>query len=388
MDSVEITSALMRCPSITPVDAGALGVLEGYLKKLGFSCTVLRFSGNGSDEVTNLYARLGTDSPNFCYAGHTDVVPVGDPKSWQYPPFDAVMENGVLHGRGAVDMKGAIGAFVSAVERYLRMLKSEGTKNSGSISLLITGDEEGAGINGTRKVLEWLKEKGEVLDHCLVGEPTNPDRVGEMLKIGRRGSLNAFIKLIGKQGHVAYPEKALNPVSRLANLLQEITNHKFDEGTPRFEPSNLEVTSVDVGNLATNVIPGEVTIRLNIRFNDNHTGSQLGSWLREVCQKHAGNHKLSVDISGEAFVTVEDGYTKLVRDSVKEVTGGSPVLSTSGGTSDARFIKDVCPVVEFGLISRTMHRTDECISIRELERLSDVYTAILRNYFSAGCQAR
>ena len=388
MDLVKITSALMRCPSITPVDAGALGLLEGYLKKLGFSCTVLRFSGDGSAEVTNLYARLGTESPNFCYAGHTDVVPVGDPKDWQHPPFDAVVQNGFLHGRGAVDMKGAIGAFVVAVERYLRLLESEGRKNPGSISFLITGDEEGVGINGTRKVLEWLKERGEILDHCLVGEPTNPEKVGDMVKIGRRGSLNAVIQLIGKQGHVAYPDKALNPLSRMGNLLDKITGYKFDEGTPRFEPSNLEITSVDVGNMATNVIPGEATIRLNIRFNDNHTSKQLASWLREVCQKYAGSHKLSVDVSGEAFVTAADDYAELVVDAINEVTGSKPALSTSGGTSDARFIKDVCPVVEFGLISQTMHRTDECVSIGELERLSDVYTAILHNYFCPGRQTK
>jgi len=378
----------MRCPSVTPVDAGALGVLESYLKKLGFSCTVLRFSGDGSEEVTNLYARLGNESPNFCYAGHTDVVPVGDLKNWQYPPFDAVVQNGFLHGRGAVDMKGAIGAFVFAVQQHLQMLKSEGMKNPGSISLLITGDEEGAGINGTRKVLEWLKEKGEILDHCLVGEPTNPDKVGDMVKVGRRGSLNAVIRLIGKQGHVAYPEKALNPVARIGNFLTKIAEHEFDEGTPHFEPSNLEITSIDVGNMATNVIPGEVTIRLNIRFNDSHTGNQLGSWLSEVCEKHAGNHKLSIHVSGEAFVTIAGDYAELIGNSIKEVTGRNPVLSTSGGTSDARFIKDVCPVVEFGLISETMHRTDECVSIRELERLSDVYAAILRNYFSSGRQAK
>ncbi len=384
MDSVEITSALMRCPSITPLDAGALGVLERYLEKLGFSCTMLRFSGDGSEEVTNLYARLGTESPNFCYAGHTDVVPVGDLKDWQYPPFDAVVQDGVLYGRGAVDMKGAIGAFVVAVEKYLRRLESVGTQNPGSISLLITGDEEGTGINGTRKVLKWLKERREVLDHCLVGEPTNPNQVGDMVKIGRRGSLNAIIKLLGKQGHVAYPEKALNPVSRVGKLLKAITEHKFDEGTSRFDPSNLEVTSIDVGNMATNVIPGAVTIRLNIRFNDEHTGNQLTSWLREVCHEYAGNHKLSVDISGEAFVTAAGDYAELVGESIREVTGRKPVLSTSGGTSDARFIKDVCPVVEFGLISQTMHRTDECVSISELESLSDVYTAILCNYFDSG----
>ena len=388
MDLLEVTSALMRCPSVTPVDAGALGVLEGYLKKLGFSCTVLRFSGDGSEEVANLYARLGAESPNLCYAGHTDVVPAGDPKDWQYPPFDAIVRNGVLHGRGAVDMKGAIGAFVVAVERYLRMLKSEGTTNPGSISLLITGDEEGVGINGTRKVLEWLKEKGEVLDHCLVGEPTNPGKVGDMVKIGRRGSLNAVIRLIGKQGHVAYPEKALNPLSRLVALLEKLTEHKLDEGAPNFEPSNLEITSIDVGNMATNVIPGEVLIRLNIRFNDNHTGDELAAWLTEVCQNYAGNYKLSFDVSGEAFVTVAEDYAELVKQSIKEVTGNSPVLSTSGGTSDARFIKDVCPVVEFGLISQTMHQTDECVAVRELECLSDVYAAILRNYFSAGRGAK
>ena len=386
VDLVEITRALMKCPSITPVDAGALDVLKECLEGLGFTCIIIPFSGDGDGEVKNLYARLGTSPPNFCYAGHTDVVPVGNETDWQYPPFDAVVKNGFVHGRGAVDMKGAIAAFLVAVERYIKKIKSGDRIKTGSISLLITGDEEGKGINGTKKVLQWLDQNGEILDHCLVGEPTNPNQVGDMVKIGRRGSLNATITLIGVQGHVAYPEKAKNPLARVGNLLRELDGYDFDDRTANFEPSNLEITSIDAGNMATNIIPSEVTIRLNIRFNDCHTGNELEGWLRDICRKHSGDHAISVDISGEAFVATTNVYVKLVAGAIQEVVGVLPELSTSGGTSDARFIKDVCPVVEFGLISQTMHRTDECISIRELERLSDVYFAILERYFRNGPQ--
>ena len=381
MELIEITRALIKCPSITPVDAGALGVLQDRLEGLGFTCTVLPFTGDGDGDVKNLYARLGTSAPNFCYAGHTDVVPVGNTVHWQYPPFDAVVENGFIYGRGAVDMKGGIAAFVVAVEKYI---KNMGGLQTGSISFLITGDEEGKGINGTKKVLQWLEENGEVLDHCLVGEPTNPGQIGDMVKVGRRGSLNALITLVGVQGHVAYPEKASNPVNRLGNLLCELDGHNFDGGTATFSPTNLEITSIDVGNMATNVIPSEVTIRLNIRFNDCHTGKELETWLRNICSNHAGNHSISVDISGEPFIATADHYTELIVAAIQEVTGRVPELSTSGGTSDARFIKDVCPVVEFGLISQTMHRIDECIAIEELERLSDVYYTILKHYFRDG----
>ena len=384
LDLVEVTRALIRCPSITPKDAGALDVVNDALDSLGFNCNILTFSDGGGGEVRNLYARLGTSRPNFCYAGHTDVVPVGKLDEWSYPPFDAVLRNGFIHGRGAVDMKGAIGAFIIAVERFLSALSSEELQQAGSVSLLITGDEEGVAINGTQKVLKWLEQEGETLDHCLVGEPTNPGKVGEMVKIGRRGSLNAVITLVGVQGHVAYPEKANNPLARIGGLLRELTGHHFDNGTPRFDPSNLEITSVDVGNMATNIIPGEAVIRLNIRFNDVYTGDELESWLRQICREHAGDHDISVRISGEAFVSNDDDYSKLVSNAISEVTGTVPILSTSGGTSDARFIKDVCPVIEFGLISQTMHRSDECVPIRELELLSDVYVAILRRYFDLG----
>ena len=336
--TLEFAQELIRCRSLTPDDAGCQALIARRLSSAGFSAESMVFG-----EVTNLWARRGSGGPVFCFAGHTDVVPVGNETDWQYPPFDAVVENGFVHGRGAVDMKGAIAAFLVAVERYIKKIKPADRIKTGSISLLITGDEEGKGINGTKKVLQWLEQNGEILDHCLVGEPTNPSQVGDMIKIGRRGSLNATITLIGVQGHVAYPEKAKNPLARVGNFLRELDGRDLDNGTSNFEPSNLEITSIDAGNMATNIIPSEVTIRLNIRFNDCHTGKELEGWLRDICRKHSGDHAINVDISGEAFVATTNGYVELVAGAIQEVVGALPTLSTSGGTSDARFIKDVCP---------------------------------------------
>jgi len=378
---VELTQSLIKCPSVTPADAGALDVLQGVLETLGFVCYRLPFRENNTGPVDNLYARLGSGSPNFCYAGHTDVVPPGDIADWSYAPFEASVEDGVIYGRGAVDMKGAIAAFVVAVKKFLDCLSDDNRTLSGSISLLITGDEEGAAINGTKKVLGWLHEHGETLDHCLVGEPTNHAELGDMVKIGRRGSLNAEITVNGVQGHVAYPEAATNPIRGLTTILSALQSHSFDDGTENFQTSNLEVTSVDVGNEATNVIPAYASARVNIRFGDGQDSSSLSHWIRNLCDTYAKDYNLDVHISGEAFLTPPGAFTRIVSSAVEEVSGTMPTLSTSGGTSDARFIKDICPVVEFGLVGRTMHKVDECVSISDLDMLSGVYRSVLERYF-------
>lgn len=381
IEIVELTQSLIKCPSVTPADAGALDVLQGALETLGFVCYRLPFREDNTGTVDNLYARLGSGGPNFCYAGHTDVVPPGDIADWSYAPFEASVEDGFIYGRGAVDMKGAIAAFVVATKKFLDCLSDDNRTLSGSISLLITGDEEGAAINGTKKVLGWLHEHGETLDHCLVGEPTNRAELGDMVKIGRRGSLNAEITVKGVQGHVAYPEAATNPIRGLTTILSALQSHSFDDGTEEFQTSNLEVTSVDVGNEATNVIPACASARVNIRFGDRQDGSSLSHWIRNLCDAYAKDYNLDVRISGEAFLTPRGAFTEIVSNAVAEVSGTMPTLSTSGGTSDARFIKDICPVVEFGLVGRTMHKVDECVAISDLEMLSDVYLSVLERYF-------
>lgn len=376
---LELARALIRCPSVTPADAGALDALEAALKALGFTCSRLRFEEPGTEPVDNLYARRGDGAPNFCFAGHTDVVPVGDEAAWSARPFEASVKDGTLSGRGATDMKGAIAAFVAAVARYL----AEHPKGpNGSISLLITGDEEGPAINGTRKVLEWLKERGETLDACLVGEPTNPGALGEMIKIGRRGSLNARLRVFGTQGHTAYPHLADNPLPRLVAMLNRIAGAKLDDGTEHFQPSNVEIASIDVGNPAANVIPAEGRATINIRFNDRHTSASLITWLREQFDAVGGRYDLDVHVTGEAFLTPPGPLSDLVASAVKQATGKTPELSTTGGTSDARFIKDHCPVAEFGLISQTMHKTDERIAVSDLEALTEIYKKVLDGYFA------
>ncbi|RMF07936.1 MAG: succinyl-diaminopimelate desuccinylase [Alphaproteobacteria bacterium] len=378
VDAVALAQALIRCPSVTPMDAGALDVLQGVLEGLGFTCRRLPFDDDGAERVDNLYARLGREAPHFCYAGHTDVVPVGAREQWSVDPFEGAIRDGVLYGRGAADMKGAIACFVAALSAYL---KDHDGQVPGSVSLLITGDEEGVAINGTRKVLDWLKSQGEVIDACLVGEPTNPDALGDMIKIGRRGSLNARITVHGTGGHVAYPHLADNPVPRMVEILRLLTSRVLDEGTEHFQPSNLEITSVDVGNDATNVIPAKVTARLNIRFNDRHTGEDLVRWIRETCESVGGRFDLETHISGEPFLTPPGLLSGLVAGAVERVTGRSPALSTSGGTSDARFIKDACPVVEFGLVGKTMHKVDERVALADLETLTRIYREILDGFF-------
>lgn len=372
-DPVAVAQALIRCPSVTPVDAGALDVLEGLLTELGFACHRLRFEDPGSEPVDNLYARLGTARPNLCFAGHTDVVPAGDLGGWSSAPFAGAIRDGVLYGRGAVDMKGGIAAFVAAVAQHL---KQHG-QPAGSISFLITGDEEGIAINGTRKVLDWLKARGEVLDACIVGEPTNPDGIGDAIKIGRRGSLNARLTVEGVQGHVAYPHLADNPLPRLARMLAALTATPLDSGTAHFEPSSLSLTTIDVGNPAVNLIPARGTAGFNIRFNDAHTPESLEAWLRARLDSVSRDYRLDLALSGVSFVTQPGPLTELVAAAIAGVTGSRPEFSTSGGTSDARFIKDHCPVIEFGLTNRTMHKVDEHVPVADLLRLTEIYRAIL-----------
>ena len=379
MDPINLSQALIRCPSVTLTDAGVINVLSKELKKLGFTCHHLPFATNGTPEVLNLYARIGEGSPNFCFAGHTDVVPVGEATDWSVDPFAAEIKDGRLYGRGASDMKPAIAAFVAASARFL---EDRGNTLPGSISLLITGDEEGMATNGTSKVLNWLTERGEILDGCLVGEPTNPENLGEMIKIGRRGSISVSIIVKGVSGHVAYPQLANNPIHRLMKMLTSIIDLPLDNGTKHFPPSVPVVTSFDVNNLVTNVIPAEATAKLNIRFNDLHTGESLENLLRERFDAIGGDYEMLVRISGEAFLTPPGRLSALVTDAVQMVTGLTPELSTTGGTSDARFIKDHCPVCEFGLINETAHKVDEAVRIKDIHKLTDVYYSVLDGFFS------
>ncbi len=366
-EALPLARALIRAQSVTPDDGGAQRVLSEALTALGFSVTHLRFGA-----TPNLFARRGAGRPHFCFAGHTDVVPPGD-AGWSVPPFAAEVRDGVLFGRGACDMKGAIACFVSALASCGRA--------PGSVSLLITGDEEGAATHGTARVLEWMEANRAIPDFCLVGEPTNPDALGEVIKVGRRGSLNAHIVVDGVQGHVAYPGRADNPVHRLLRSLSELTQARLDEGSEWFEPSSLQVTSIDVGNPAANVIPPRAEALLNIRFNDRHRGETLRRWLERVCAAHAPGARIEVRISGEAFLTAPDRdaapFIAALRRAVQSETGRTPRLDTGGGTSDARFISRYCPVAEFGLVGATMHKADECVSLPDLERLTAIYRVFL-----------
>jgi succinyl-diaminopimelate desuccinylase len=380
IDPVELARDLIRCPSVTPAEAGALDVLQGALERLGFTCHRLRFSAPGTPDVDNLYARIGRDDgPNFCFAGHIDVVPAGDRAGWSADPFGGELRDGQLFGRGAADMKGAIAAFVAAAARFIAGHRRE---LPGAISLLITGDEEGPAINGTKPVLEWLRARGERLDACLVGEPTNPTRLGEMIKIGRRGSLTGRLTVHGVQGHVAYPHLADNPVHRLIKMLTRVTERPLDDGTAHFQPSTLQVSTVDVGNSATNVIPGEARACFNIRFNDRHSGKSLEQWLRREFDAVGGDYELTIGVSGESFLTPPGPLSDLVARAVERIAGVTPELSTAGGTSDARFIKDYCPVAEFGLAGATMHKVDERVPVADILTLTEIYTAVLDGYFA------
>ena len=379
IDPVELTQALIQRPSVTPVDAGALGVLEDALKPLGFDCHRLAYSQDGTPDVDNLYARIGTTGPNLCFAGHTDVVPVGDEAAWTHPPFGAEIHDGVLFGRGAVDMKAAIACFASAAARYLGEQKDTFT---GSISFLITGDEEGPAINGTIKMLDWMGANGQSMDACIVGEPTNTDTLGETIKIGRRGSLTGYITQHGTQGHVAYPQHADNPVPKLVKLLSALSAQPLDHGTEHFQPSNLEITSVDVGNTATNVIPNSARAVFNVRFNDTFSPETLKAHLTEVLKVAGDNFDLEFSVSGESFLTPPGLLSDVMSRAVTKITGLTPELSTSGGTSDARFIKDHAAVAEFGLMNQTAHKVDECATVNSIRMLADIYYEMIGGYFA------
>jgi succinyl-diaminopimelate desuccinylase len=377
-DPVALAQSLIRCPSVTPEDNGALDVVAAALTHLGFACHRLRFEEPDTAPVDNLYARLGDGEPNLAFAGHTDVVPPGDLGAWRVPPFAGEVQGGELYGRGAVDMKGAIACFIAASARFL-----ERHRPAGSICLVITGDEEGPAINGTRKVLAWLKERGEMLDACLVGEPTNPTRLGEMVKIGRRGSLTGHLTVSGVQGHAAYPERADNPIPKLLAMLQILSSEPLDGGSEHFQPSELVITSVDVGNPASNVIPGAARAAFNVRFNDRHTARTLEARLRARLDTVGTEYRLETSGGSEAFLTTPGAFTDLLEALIERELGVLPELSTTGGTSDARFIKEVCPVVEFGLVGETIHQVNERVAITDLEALTRVYQALIESYVRA-----
>jgi succinyl-diaminopimelate desuccinylase len=370
-DPLPLAQALIRCASVTPADAGAQDVLASALERLGFKVHRLRHG-----VIENLFARLGDAAPHICFAGHTDVVPIGA-ATWRFDPFGAEVHDGVLYGRGACDMKGGIAAFVAAVAQHLSSGHLSSGPPRGSISLLITGDEEADAVDGTVRVLEWMAEHQQIPDFCIVGEPTCPVRLGDMIKIGRRGSLNAKITVHGTQGHVAYPHRADNPVHRLIRAAAALTAAPLDAGTEWFEPSSLQFTSLDVGNTATNVIPVAARAALNIRFNDRHTGASLSAWLRAVLAQHAERFDLDISISGESFVTQPGGAVEALRKAVATASGVDPKLDTGGGTSDARFISRYCPVAEFGLVGSSMHQADERVPVAELRQLSEIYRAAL-----------
>ena len=375
IDPVALTQALIRRPSVTPADAGAMDIVEQAASGLGFSCRRMKFG-----EIENLYARLGTTRPNLCFAGHTDVVPVGDAAAWTQGAFEAEIIDGVLVGRGAVDMKGAIAAYIAAAAKAIAA-----GEVTGSLSFLITGDEEGVALDGTRKVVEALLAEGEAVDHCVVGEPTSAQIFGDMVKVGRRGSINADIVVEGVQGHVAYPHRAANPARVLIPLLERLQARVLDDGYPEFQPSNLEVTLIEMPNTATNIIPSTARARLNIRFNPAHQGQELANWIAAEAAAASEGTKCKVtvtpQISGEAFLTQPGPFTEVVAAAVADVTMHAPELSTSGGTSDARFIRALCPVVEVGLVGTTMHQVDERTPVAEIEQLQAVYERLIGRYF-------
>ncbi|MHC4040287.1 succinyl-diaminopimelate desuccinylase [Bradyrhizobium sp. 23AC] len=386
-DALSIARDLIRCPSVTPEDAGALGVLEKALTAAGFACRRVTFSEPGTADVDNLYARIGTEGPHITFAGHTDVVPPGDESAWSVGAFSGEVKDGVLHGRGAVDMKGGIACSVAAVLEHLAANDGKPRNDGkGSISFLITGDEEDVSINGTIKLLKWTAERGEKFDHCVLGEPSNVETLGDTIKVGRRGSQSGTLYVDGVQGHVAYPHRASNPVPDISRLIVAISDEPLDHGSAQFQASNLEFTSVDVGNKANNVIPGEARAKFNIRYNDNHTQASLRELVETRLTKACGN-RIKARIVWEpsnsnVFVTKPGPFTDLAVSAIEEVTGRKPELSTSGGTSDARFISSYCPVIEFGLVGQTMHQVDERVPVKDLEKLTQVYRGILTRYFA------
>jgi succinyl-diaminopimelate desuccinylase len=380
IDPVALAQALIRCPSVTPAEAGALDLLERNLAGLGFRCWRLAFQAPGTDKVDNLYARWGDGAGKaLAFAGHSDVVPPGEAGAWRGGPFAAEIRDGCLWGRGAADMKTAIACFAGAVERFLAR---RGKGFDGRIALLITGDEEGPSINGTKPMLAWMKDQGERLDGCLVGEPTNAEALGDMIKIGRRGSMTGRLTVHGVQGHSAYPHLADNPVHHLIRMLEAITRAPLDAGTAHFQPSTLQVTGIDVGNTASNVIPAAARAMFNIRFNDSHSSESLGRWLRRTFDAAGGRYELQLAVSGESFLTPPGRLSQVVAAAVEGVCGRRPELSTTGGTSDARFIKDHCPVAEFGMVGKTMHAVNESVALADIERLAQIYERVLDGFFA------
>ena len=381
LNELKLAKELIRFPSITPIDAGVIKFLERKLKKLGFKTKILEFKEKGFKPVKNLYARLGTKEPNLCYAGHLDVVPPGNIKDWTINPFRPTVKKGYLIGRGANDMKSSIAAFVSAVSFFL----SKNKKFNGSISLLITGDEEGDAINGTKKVVDYLKKKKEKINFCLVGEPSNPNKLGEMIKIGRRGSLTGKLSIFGMQGHVAYPQRANNPSTTIVKILNEIKELKFDKGNKNFQPTNLEVTKINIDNRADNVIPAKAEATFNIRFNNKHSSvsikRKLNNIFKKISSKNKSKYKIEYRVSGEAFLTKPNQTTFMIQKIIKKITKIKPKLSTTGGTSDLRFIRKISPGLEFGLVGKTMHKVDEAVSLKDLKNLTKIYQNILQSYF-------
>jgi len=383
-DPIALTQALIRCPSVTPDEGGALTLLQNIFGPAGFACHRMTFTEDGTPDVENLYARVGAAGPNLCFAGHTDVVPPGQLDAWTAPPFAAEIRDGVLFGRGAVDMKGGVACFIAATMRYL---EKTGGKPPGSLSFLITGDEEGPSVNGTAKVLEWLKDQGEALNACLVGEPSNPEALGDEIKIGRRGSLNGHIIVHGRQGHAAYPLKADNPIPKLVRIIDRLSETALDGGTGSFEPSRLVVTVISVPNNATNVIPGRAEALFNIRYNDAWTRPRLERHLLGICETAAAEVGAKFDLSfsgtGDVFITEPGPLVDTLVAAISAETGRTPALTTGGGTSDARFIKDHCPVIEFGLVNRTIHQVDEHVATEDLEKLTNIYERFIEGYFAS-----
>jgi len=381
INEITLAKDLIKFPSITPKDAGAIGFLAKKLRQLGFDCKVLEFKDKKSKPIKNLYARLGKKRPNLCYAGHTDVVPPGNIKDWTVNPFKPTIKKNHLIGRGANDMKSSIACFVSAVDKFLKKNK----KFNGSISFLITGDEEGFAINGTKKVVDYLKKRNEKIDFCIVGEPTNPNKLGEMIKIGRRGSLSGTIMIYGSQGHVAYPHLSNNPINTLVKICRKLSEQKLDKGNKNFQPSNLEITSINVDNKATNVIPASAKAQFNVRFNNLHTSSSLkkkiNSIVKNLSKRNKCKFKIDFHVSGESFLTKPNKTIYMAKNIIKKITKITPVFSTTGGTSDARFIKQISPCLEFGLVNKTMHKVDECVSLNDLKNLTKIYHSILEDYF-------
>ncbi len=381
IDELKLSKELIKFQSVTPIDAGAIKFLSNKLKSIGFQCKILEFKSKNSKPIKNLYARFGKKNPNLCYAGHTDVVPPGNLKDWHTNPFNPLVKNGHLIGRGANDMKSSIACFVSAVSKFLK----NNPRFKGSISFLITGDEEGLAINGTKKVVEYLRKKREKINFCIVGEPTNPSKLGEMIKIGRRGSISGKIEIFGTQGHVAYPRLSNNPINTLMLICKKLKDTKLDSGNKNFQPSNLEFTSIDVGNKAHNVIPSRAKAQFNIRYNNIHTSAslkkKLNKIIKDICKRNKCTFKIKYDVNGDAFLTKPNETIMMAKKIIKKITKINPIFSTTGGTSDARFIRRISPCLEFGLVNKTMHKIDECVSINDLKKLTKIYHNILVEYF-------